>query len=133
MPQPLTGRAAWTGAELERSGDWIRTLNDAQRQEIGAALDAVKRRGLPLMGFRREDFSLDTTAALLTDINDELENGRGAVRLRGLDVRLVTAKTICGRFSGASAAISAPRCIRTPAARSWAKCATKAGSSPKAT
>ncbi len=86
MPQPLTGRAAWTGAELDRTGDWIRNLDDVHRREIDAALAHVKRRGLPLMGFGRDDFPLESTAALLADINEELENGRGAVRLRGLDV-----------------------------------------------
>jgi hypothetical protein len=84
--QPLTGRDAWTGAELEQSGDWIRTLNDTHCREIDAALALVKRRELPLIGFTREDFPLPRTTELLADINEELENGRGAVRLRGLPV-----------------------------------------------
>jgi hypothetical protein len=86
MSQILTGRAAWTGAELERSGDWIRTLDDRQRQEIDAALHEAKRHTTGLFDFGKQEFALDSTAALLADISDELENGRGAVRLRGLDV-----------------------------------------------
>ena len=86
MSQMLAGRAAWTAAELERSGDWIRTLDDRQRQEIDAALRQAKRHTAGLFDFGKSDFPLDSTAALLADISDELENGRGAVRLRGLDV-----------------------------------------------
>jgi hypothetical protein len=81
---PLFGPAAWHGAELDRSGDWIRTLDETQKREIDAALGRVKNRPLP--GFSRADFSLASTARLLANINDELENGRGMVRLRGLPV-----------------------------------------------
>ncbi len=83
---PLTGRGVWTGTELARSGDWIRTLDAGQIGEIDAALGALKRTGAPLLGFQRQDFPLPRSAALLADISDELENGRGAVRLRGLPV-----------------------------------------------
>jgi len=86
MTQMLAGRAAWTGAALERSGDWIRTLDDRQRQEIDAALRESKRRTTTPFDFGKQDFPLDSTAALLADISDELENGRGAVRLRGIEV-----------------------------------------------
>jgi hypothetical protein len=86
MTEMLTGRAAWTGAELEGSGDWVRTLDDRQRRDIDAALREAKGRSAGLFDFGKADFPLDSTAALLADISDELENGRGAVRLRGLDV-----------------------------------------------
>ncbi len=89
MPQlspTLEARAAWTGAELDRSGDWIRVLDDAHRREIAEALAHVRNRGLTFPNFARDDFPLPRTAPLLADIADELENGRGAVRLRGLDV-----------------------------------------------
>ncbi len=83
-PQPLTGRAVWTGAALDASGDWIRTLDAAQLAEIDTALRNLRRPGLD---FARDDFPLPLTAPLLADISDELENGRGCVRLRGLPVR----------------------------------------------
>lgn len=82
----VTGRAAWTGTELQATGDWIRTLDSTHCAEIANALGHVQRRGLPLFGFGRADFPLLRTAPLLAEISNELENGRGAVRLRGLDV-----------------------------------------------
>ena len=84
--EPLAGRAGWNGKELDASGIWIRTFNDTQREEIDAALARVKRAQYPLLGFDRDDFPLAATADLLAEIADELENGLGAIRLRGLPV-----------------------------------------------
>ena len=82
--KPLAGRAGWYGKDLDQSGAWILTLNDTHRAELDAALARV--RGVPLFGFGRDDFPLPATASLLAGISDELENGLGAVRLRGLPV-----------------------------------------------
>jgi len=85
---PIQGPAAWYGSDLDRSGDWIRTLNETHTREIAAALDGV--RGRPLFGFGRTDFPLPATSPLLAGIAAELEEGRGAVRLRGLPVERYT-------------------------------------------
>jgi hypothetical protein len=82
--QPLAGRANWYGKDLHQSGAWIRTLNDTHLAEIDIALAGARR--APMFGFGRDEFPLATTAALLAEISDELENGLGAVRLRGLPV-----------------------------------------------
>jgi Taurine catabolism dioxygenase TauD, TfdA family len=84
--EKLNTRADWHGKDLDASGDWIRTLDDTQRREIDDALARIKRAGVPLLGFTRDDFPLASTADLLGQISDELENGRGMVRLRGLAV-----------------------------------------------
>jgi hypothetical protein len=83
---PLEGPAAWRGADLERSGDWIRELSPTHCAELDAALRHVTAGGTPLFGFTRKDLPLPHTAALLAGISEELETGRGAVRLRGLPV-----------------------------------------------
>lgn len=86
MATMLSGRAVWTGSELETAGDWIRTLSDAHRAELHAALTHARATGKRMTALTRDDFPLPRTAALLADIADELETGRGAVRLRGLPV-----------------------------------------------
>ncbi|HEX4172937.1 MAG TPA: taurine catabolism dioxygenase TauD, partial [Acetobacteraceae bacterium] len=60
-------------------------MTDAHLAEIDAALTAVRHR--PLFGFDAKDFPLPATADLLAEISDELENGLGAIRLRGLPVQ----------------------------------------------
>jgi hypothetical protein len=98
--QPLAARAGWYGRQLDESGAWIRVLNDAHRGEIDAALARVKRASFPLFGFGRDDFPLTATATLLAEISEELENGLGAVRLRGLPVERHTDDDIRQIFWG---------------------------------
>jgi hypothetical protein len=108
MLQRLEGRTAWTGAELARSGDWIRTLDAAQCREIADAVGSVTRRGLPLFSFGRHDFAVPRTAPLLADVSEELENGRGAVRLRGLDVTRFTLDELRHAFWGIGCHLGTP-------------------------
>ncbi len=108
MLHRLEGRTAWTGAELAGSGDWIRTLDAAQCREIADAVGAVTRRGLPLFSFGRDDFPLPRTAPLLSDISEELENGRGAVRLRGLNVTRFTLDELRHTFWGIGCHLGTP-------------------------
>jgi hypothetical protein len=101
MPrEELNGRANWYGKELEASGDWIRTLDDTQRREIDDALAQVKYARLPLCGFTRDEFPLASTADLLASITDELETGRGMVRLRGLPIERYSDEDIRQIFWG---------------------------------
>jgi hypothetical protein len=84
--QPLSGRAFWFGTELERSGDWIRHLDTAALAEIDAALAVARRRGGAPAEMRHDDFPLGSNAQQALDqVAEELENGRGMVRLRGID------------------------------------------------
>ena len=86
--QMITGRAVWRGEDLARTGDWILWFDEAHKREIADALMRVRH--APLFGFSRNDFPLPHTASLLAKVNDELEDGRGAVRLRGLDATQYT-------------------------------------------
>jgi hypothetical protein len=54
--EPLNGRTAWHGKDLDASSDWILALDDAQRREIDDALTRIKRAVVPLLGFTRDDF-----------------------------------------------------------------------------
>ena len=108
IAETLEDRAGWTGPELERSGDWIRTFDAAQRAEIAVALAQVQRRGLRFPGFSRADFALPLTAPMLADIAEELENGRGAVRLRGLDTSRFTEDELRQVFWGIGCHLGTP-------------------------
>ncbi len=68
----------------------------------------MQRRGFPLYGFTRDDFPLARTAALFADINQDLETGRGAVRLRGLDVERYTEEQLRQVFWGIGCHLGTP-------------------------
>lgn len=106
--QPLAGRAFWYGADLDRSGDWIHTLDATALGEIDAALQGVKRRRLPVLEMTREDFPLTSAAAILAGVSEELENGRGAVRLRGLNANRYSEDDLRLIFWGLGAHLGIP-------------------------
>ncbi len=84
--QPITGPAAWRGAELTASGEWLRLLTPGEIEDIDAARDAVRKRRIPWQEMTRDDFRLSTFAKTLRDVAHALEHGRGVLRLRGLPV-----------------------------------------------
>ncbi|UPY36225.1 TauD/TfdA family dioxygenase [Sediminicoccus sp. KRV36] len=79
----IGGRAAWTGADLARDPSWIMPLPDGALAEIDAALAGLGHRAPP--GFDARHFPLPGLARFLAQVAQELESGRGLVRLTGLD------------------------------------------------
>lgn len=84
--EPLGGPVAWRGAELARQTNWIFPLSAADIEELEAARQAVRVRGLRLGDVRREHFPLPTLAPRIEDWSRELAEGRGFLLVRGLPV-----------------------------------------------
>jgi hypothetical protein len=80
---PIGGRASWTGREMQADPSWIMALPDAAEGEIAAALAELNGRDVPRFDARH--FPLPRTAPFLRAVAEELEHGRGLVRLTGLD------------------------------------------------
>ncbi|WP_027967560.1 TauD/TfdA family dioxygenase [Halomonas halocynthiae] len=80
----LKGEAAWKGPELSDGCSWIWQLTD---REIGAIDDALCY--LKAVGggaaFKKEDFPLYGIESWIAGVNEELENGKGFLLIRGLD------------------------------------------------
>jgi hypothetical protein len=89
---PIGGRAAWTGAELAADESWIRHFDAAALAELEAAVTAVRDRGLAPPAFGANDFPLPKLKPLLAEVSEELESGRGLVRLSGLPVERMDAE-----------------------------------------
>ena len=81
---PIAGRVAWRGDAL-RPSDWTRVLTGAQAEALDRAVQAVNRRGIPTLAIARQDFRLEGFEELVADIQEELENGIGFLRVTGLD------------------------------------------------
>lgn len=106
--RPIGGAAAWTGAALARDRSWIRTFTPDEIAEIEAALVAVRARGLVPGRFGAAEFPLPRTAATLAAVREELEHGRGLVRLGGLDPRRYEAADLKRIFWGLAAHLGTP-------------------------
>ena len=86
MPAPsaLQGAFVWSGAEMARNPRWVRAFPPIVLEQIDAALEQVK--GLEWRSLDRRSFALPDADAFFDDVREELENGSGMVRIRGLDV-----------------------------------------------
>jgi Taurine catabolism dioxygenase TauD, TfdA family len=83
---PIRGPKAWRGAELAGDPTWTVTWSAAELAEIDGALRVARGSGRALADIDREHFPLATVASRLTQVLDELHEGRGFVLLRGLPV-----------------------------------------------
>ncbi len=63
---------------------WTEILTPAELTEIDAALRVALNKSADILEVGRDDFPLPTLATRLATIEDELINGRGFVRLRGI-------------------------------------------------
>jgi hypothetical protein len=86
LTKPITGPAAWRGADLVNDTSWLHPLSPQAIATLDAALAHVKARGLRFPDFGPEDFPIDPLLPELRRHADELENGRGFLVLRGLPV-----------------------------------------------
>ena len=78
--------SAWYGRDLAADGSWIVHLTPRHLSEIAAAVKSVKARGLPFSALTKQDFPLPTLAPQMRAWLDEVNNGRGFILMRGLNV-----------------------------------------------
>ena len=86
MRQALTDACAWQGREMTENPRWQRDLMPAEIEEIDQALRAVERRDLAWQEVTAEAFPLPGMRDRFAEIAEELEEGSGMVKLRGLPV-----------------------------------------------
>ncbi len=96
----VTGPSAWIGADLRNEPDWIYTFTPDELDELDAALQQVKTRGLAFNEIDREVFPLPTLSAKLSAFLDEIRLGRGFVVLRGLPVQAYSDEDVGRLFWG---------------------------------
>ena len=82
MIEKFESPAAWRGTALFKRPDWEYRLSVEELAEIERALRRIKRRGLSLTKITREDFELPRLEPVLASIQEGLENGSGAARIR---------------------------------------------------
>jgi hypothetical protein len=80
----LQGACVWKGAEISQDRRWIKEFPAGLLKQIDVAIGKVN--GLDWRQINRHNFPLPDAAAFFDDVREELENGCGMVKIRGLDV-----------------------------------------------
>jgi hypothetical protein len=80
--KPVSDRSAWQPADMEADRSWAFSLNDAQVTDLENALKGVASK--PFEEITRDDFPLPTMTDLLSDMGDEIRDGRGFTTLSGI-------------------------------------------------
>ncbi len=84
--QPISGPFVWTGAEIDANDRWVDRLTDTQVAAIAEGVREFADTGLPWQVAGKGNLPLKGLDDLLTRMRDELEDGTGLFRLRGLPV-----------------------------------------------
>jgi hypothetical protein len=80
----LHGACVWKGGEVSRSRRWIKEFPAALLEQIDTAVTQAD--GIDWRHINRRNFPLLAAQSFLDEVREELENGCGMVKLRGLDV-----------------------------------------------
>jgi hypothetical protein len=84
--QPLEGLDVWRGEDLPSLTGWRRPLAESEIAELDAALRHTQTHCADWRDITAENFPLDGFGDVLSDVRDDLENGRGIVKFSGLPV-----------------------------------------------
>lgn len=74
VDRPITGRAAWTRADVHDS-DYRVELCAAARGELLAATEQLRRQPVPLLALRADSFNLPACRAAMEEVRQILTNG----------------------------------------------------------
>ena len=94
MRQPLKDPCAWQGREMTENPRWQRDLTPAEIEEIDHASRTLEARGLAWRDVTAEAFPLPGMKGRFAEIAEELEEGSGMVKLRGLPVERYSPETL---------------------------------------
>src|SRR5215470_9222025 len=93
LPPKINDRAAWYGAELAESGEWVERVSEAEVREVESAIEQLHEVGSDLARI-----TLPTLLPRLQRILDEVMNGRGFVLIKGLPVERWTKREAAVAF-----------------------------------
>lgn len=85
LPKILEPECEWTAQDLADEAGWTEVFSAAELGELDAALRAALEKSSDILEIGRDDFPLPGLSARLLEIESTLMEGRGFVRLRGVD------------------------------------------------
>lgn len=98
---PVTGPAAWRGADVAGDTSWIHHLSSEAIAALDAALAHLQQKGLAFPDFTQADFPLpEALRTELTRYAEDLEKGMGFLLLRGLPIERYSDEQISAIYYG---------------------------------
>ncbi|BBB24706.1 TauD/TfdA family dioxygenase [Amphritea japonica] len=88
--EKIEGPSAWKGKDIKDDGTWIYHWSDESISVLEKALENVKQKGLKVPDFAKEDFPITALTEEINYFNEELENGKGFIVIRGLPIEQYT-------------------------------------------
>ena len=107
-PEVLESGCEWTAADVADPALWTEHLSPAEVDELQAAVAHAFTCSDDFMQITKAQFPLPTLAARLKEIETELIDGRGFVRLRGLPRDRWTNDQMCMAYWGIGAHLGRP-------------------------
>jgi hypothetical protein len=87
LPPEVTDDSAWYGSDLADRTDWIETFSHAEVDELQQAVKAIDLSKLDLVGITTENTQLPSLGPRLTQLLNQVLNGRGFVVVKGLPIQ----------------------------------------------
>ena len=107
-PRILEPQCEWTSGDVADDEVWTEHLTGGERDELDASLRAARRRSADVLELAKDDFPLPQLSARLARIERELIDGRGFVRIRGIDRSAYTTDEMELLYWGIGAHLGAP-------------------------
>jgi len=90
LKEKIEDPSAWKGKDIKDDGSWIYHWSDQSISVLEKALENVKQKGLQVPDFTKEDFPITELSEEISYFNEELENGKGFIVIRGLPIERYT-------------------------------------------
>ena len=84
-PRVLESQCEWRASDVADESTWTESLTSEELDELDAALRAALEKSNDVLEITRDDFPLPGLEKRLAAIERELIDGRGFVRIRGID------------------------------------------------
>jgi hypothetical protein len=107
-PRILEAHCEWTRDELADEELWTERFTDAELAELDASMRHARQRSDDVLDLTKDDFPLPTLASRLARVEHDLINGRGFVRLRGIDRAAYTSDEMELLYWGIGAHLGTP-------------------------
>lgn len=85
LPAEISGYSAWYGPDLINKPEWIHHLSDEEVAEVARAVRGLSS-STNLAQLKQDEFHLPLLAPRLTEILNEVQEGRGFALIRGLPI-----------------------------------------------